>query len=77
MIGPNGKSIYLPADGMINGVSGIKHNGCGFYWANGYFSSGYAYGIYFTEYTLETDYGMFDMYPRDDKGSIRLVQHNK
>lgn len=77
LTGPNGKSIYLPASGYRewNGNMAYPVGVGGLYWANGTFGTGYAYGIRFTEHTVNTEAGMSDNYLKDSGGSVRLIQH--
>ncbi len=76
LTGPNGKSLYLPASGYRewNGTMTYEVGVGGFYWANGTFGTGYAYGIRFTEYYLDTKSGMTDNYLKSTGGAVRLVQ---
>lgn len=73
LVGPNGNSIFLPAAGYRE-WTGTKYTDCGFYWAYGTVGTGYAYGVYFTQSSVETEASIFKKYLKEWGGSVRLVQ---
>lgn len=77
LTGPNGNHIYLPAAGCRewNGDMSYAVGVGGFYWANGTFGSGYAFGIRFTQYSINTDADIYTKYLKDTGGSVRLIRY--
>lgn len=66
LTGPNGKTLFLPADGFLYWIDGIS----GYYWSSTRSSRKYARSVYFSDFDVHPLYNSH----RLDRYSVRLCK---